>query len=915
MEYLDVLMDKMQIKKKYGTNLKDTDLEEYLENLIDVSFYDEETILYNVKNKYYYKLNKNEKNTENIKRYEVTLDILSIIYKYLYNINKINKESNVKFFYNNTALYYLIFAMLDYEYEINKPLTQMIYYPDVPANNYININEFKLYVEKCSEEDKDKNEQLKDISNAIDKLINKWNEVKNLEISKIYYLNFINRVLPKDFIKENNLNQTFNNYDDKKLYSINDFLLAFTIYYMNINDICKFFTYKTDKSYYQNGKIKYTINTDISSSTGKKLKFDNYTIVEAFSFVPLLKTDNDYNLSLITLINCKHIIYHLSKTPLSGYLSKIVLMNFLSTFEKHIIKIIRSNNLKELSSLKENVKLIFEKQLPHNYLYDFDFFIELLYYIQSNKHEINKDIGCKNEKIFEILKNPDINKILSGNINKSDHEQINIFGDIINTLIKTTDLFSNLFINLYANKKITELLTLEKYNIIKKNIYNSNYINLKKPYKFVRDFNNLNFYNNYIFKNITTVDIENYMYVKVFDETVKKYINKSFYDNFISNPYNNPRIILNDSKSLDHKFIIIKDCLYSLIFNKLISLKNYYYHEFSLHIGNEISYDDLCITFNYFFTALVNYINNNFTIEDSTIPIIYRIRTTNNDYENNKLYEFKNPKKNIFIKLSVLKKVENKHKLSHHHMSININFEKGYIDIYNPWGMKYNYQKNIYGNISELIEKYFKENFKAYLDEKLINFKYYTYNTMMKTQSEYEDFYNGFCETFGLIYNFIRINYFNNQLYSMNYIQEMINEYIMSYNHPLYFLFNFVLFTHLEYCNIFCKENKIEKINSNYYYKAIPLLLNNEKFEYALSYFKDNPSEFYKNYRSLMVNNDKIEVICNNYAKIFKLNNIENITNNNRYNKDNSNIDNLQQYNQTLLKNYTLQQPKIFIKV
>ena len=828
---------------------------------------------------------------ENI--YKQIINILYVIYNYLYEIVKLNREPTSKFFNNGISLILLMKCMILYE-------TKNFWASDKYSKNRINIKNFEdFFKDGYKELDEIKIQKKEEILKQINKMINKYEEIKNLQLVKIEFDQFLKKEISKinHFEKFKN---SFDDYNTDKEYSINDFLLAYVIFNMNINDISYKLSnlYKVEAQEKQEKKEIELYNIKDKVQNENIIKWINYNIFETETFDNLLNyPDFNYNLCLLTLICCKHIVYSKPIELLTPYSFKLLLLNFLAIFEKHINKIINENikiineNHLNISTLFEKVKFIYESKLTKQYLYDFKFFIDLLYLIINNQNIITKE-NCTNKKILKVFENNDISQILLLNIKKEDEEKMEIFINIITILLKnnkSNHLFNNFYISSIVTElfgktlALNELITKKTFENIRNTFYNPNYINFKKPYKFVRDFNNLVIYHNIIFKKITLKDIRNFIDHKNLENTI--------YERFHSYNQDIGNYSINEYSGIKGKSPFSQTC------SNLFENNNYNKNQFFLKLDNTITDEKIKSAFKHFFTKL------NIPTEDYIVNDESFVKIPKSD-------------KNILIYIVASAFVKNCPEYSAHFMSVNINFENGYIDFYNPWGYVFN-NTNEYANVSKKIKNYFKK-FSVYDNEKqkLYQLKLYCYDTMMKTQGEFENKYNGYCELWGNIYNFIRINYFNNAKYSMNYVQEMINEYIQSFNHPLYFLFNFVLFIYLIYCNN--SPNKIITTISQMFnviktFKYLPIEKGEDnKFNYVYEYLKNPNSKFYEIFRYLIVNPTKLQIINRNYNKLIK--SVEIISNNykNRINTNLNIINNYQSFSPLITKKNKELQNKIF---
>jgi hypothetical protein len=776
-----------------------------------------------------------------IGKFNLIIEFLTNIIDYFYIINKPNHKT-IKFFLNKFSLYYLIKTLIFYERNQEILYGRQKYYQNI--NKYmINLNEFMIYFRAHRI-----NPKHNEIFDSLNKMIEKFKFLngKN-QLSKLEFAQYI----PDNTLYVGDINNLFADYNEHKIYSVNDFILSFILYYYNINDISTFFTLNNDEP------INYIITDQIDRKIMKK---NNRNIFEIGTFNDLLLYPNiNYNLSLLILISSKHIIARIDNSNIR--MTELLFLNFLSNFEKDIIKNLYKFQ-REVSTINNNIINLHKISFDH-YFYDFKFFVDLLYLIQINQNIIDKT-NCKNEKLIKEFENHDIATILRNNVGKSDKEKLLIFINIAKKLLENNAV-NQLFTKFYTSSTITQFMTRTKLENIKKFTFNPNYINFKKPYKFVRDFNNLVLYHYIIFKSINTDEIKKFLNNdhNKFDSSFYEITNYLYYIHF--------RIYLDDSKewipSEIDKNEILQATMNTLACCKLISKRNnYYFNPLQLLLTTDMTYNDVIKSFNYFFMMFENFNDGYYqVIKDN--DYVFRIPS---DRYNLASYEIKKLQKNIVINIHTVSTKGS------HYMSVNINFEKHYIDIYNPWGSDFNDPRNVFSNISKHIEKYFKEYYNI-RDEQgnIINFTIYNYNTMMYTQSEYENFQQkdimGYCRIFGLIYNLVRINYFNSADYSMNYVQEMINEYVQTFNHPLVFLFHFVLFLYLEYCYNFTKQELVFDDENVALFRGLVLKhIDNTKYDYGYDSLCNPETVFYSRFRSLLINQNKIEIIGRNYARIFK---------------------------------------------
>jgi hypothetical protein len=161
--------------------------------------------------------------------------------------------------------------------------------------------------------------------------------------------------------------------------------------------------------------------------------------------------------------------------------------------------------------------------------------------------------------------------------------------------------------------------------------------------------------------------------------------------------------------------------------------------------------------------------------------------------------------------------------------------------------------------------KYYIEDIAKYLGQGYKRNMLNHFDSMVKMQFEIDDFdFNQFCNFYTIIYEFVRLLYFNKKEYIMNYVQEKIIEYFMSFNHLVYFL---VVFSFLFV--IRC-SNMPELCETLFYTKDDKKLF---KFNEL-----NNPSEImFAVYRQILLNTEFINAINNNFNKLFKPLNVKSL--------------------------------------
>jgi hypothetical protein len=872
----------------------------------------------------------NEKYEKSNNQDDLYYFITCIIYyliKIFYSVIIRNKEE-IRFYYQNRQFYYFIRLLCDYglKFANNK-------------NYSIVFENYKNYLKEHLQE------------NNIYDLVKKY-------IDKMYkILSFDNFQLIKNALLLDNYKMYNKPSFD---YNIFDFILAFIIKYTNVNDFTKLIikadmnnvNLKANLNIYPltNEITKEIENIRINEQQRRKL-FPNNNGTFIYEIKSLFESDYSnkiyssfdskntliFKLSVLFLIKSKHLIYHyntvidkpqqnekfvylfkelLLTTDINGnkkYNFKltnttkqqmdILHMNFLNNFEKHMIKAYNLKNNKGVSAvncdkipINELVKIIKENSIKYNTFYDFNYFIDLFYYLLNDKSKLNNIIQLDIGKLINAIKNitekikPIVEKelietqkklkekvkrldeiknhltILKEKQKDADKEIERIYKIIIILIniitAETIDNKINTFINLtkilLINNKYLHHFTIQPHNretkhtfepyeenILYNKMYNQNYVNLNKAYDFVNDFNDLTNYFIDVFKNLNS-------------ENINMSTNKPPLCNF-SDPYILEKIysIFNEHQNynVDEKTLIEKpeNLHYKYIHENLISCggdfiksfleeanKNYYMNNKDISIYTDIDYEILK-------TFLIEYFNKSITTEGKNKNFYIHFIARDN-YFNNRPYNM------------------------HHSSCLIINLEKKYIDIYSSLGMKpFDDTKDPYKKIYKNILKFFEEDFFTIINElndsdyKKKDFIINKYYEMMKMQPEYEwTTSTDNCLLFTSIYAFIRALYFDKADYTMNFIQEKINEYFISYNHPLYFL---IVFTFLYFVRC-CKKSKTLLYDRSSTIVYNNLVFINEEFN------KNNANYItiyiFKKYREIIDDPKLIYLHNTNFDKIFR---------------------------------------------
>ena len=732
-----------------------------------------------------YLMNEINKTKTNDECYELLDYLFNFLIEIIPEIDKERKE-DIKYFTNRLSGIYmytlvLINFMNNNEYDIKYNKNQNIYKNEfLNPQSIIKQNIMKQQIGGYFSKKINIKNYCNHIPNnlklkkILEKFINKLNSTKNL-----YLLNTA-------LISYSNYNPGL--YDDMIDYNINDFILSFLVYYQNLNDFSCINTFLN--KIYPDGYINiYKITEDIidiplldfcENIEKHPLKYNIYNLLESSQLNSLFNYKENFPLTLNTIIRCKHLIYHKSKFDNKEELL-FMFFNFLACFEKNIDKELIKNEHKirkifkkqnnvllkfkenmQLSNQnynqfyqKSNIEIIKEKinqihndKINNNYYYDFKYFTELLYCLLNSIKPIQENNIylplCNNYKIISLFLNFD------NNIDQK--ESIDLFLAIVYYLLNNNSDFHRFTTKYYNKDGLNDVDYTKKYE----RYYSINYINFKKPAKFVNILNNLSEYCWNIFENLDDNDIILNVYGNLKPDDDHKY------DCFVSK-----RIYANHDQIASVQLILNK------------------YKQIPFDHCNKISTNE----------------NNNY--EDFKKLIIDDL--TKNCIDNN---SFKN-NDTLFLNLTTNDNITKINTNARHANILIINFKEKYIDLYNPWGVsieEIKINKKVFGNQYSYLEKFFKEDFSNFITEfeekkgKLLNenekFKFYYFSNNPATQAGFEGRYDGFCMLFSFIYAIVRLLFFDERCYSMNYVQEMINEYMISINHYLYF-FEVVVFLYI----------------------------------------------------------------------------------------------------------------------
>ena len=793
-------------------------------NIININIQNIKNLLNNIASDYLLYLQYNN---------QISMNLSNLYKDYIYNNSILNIEADK---YNN--IIDLLIYIGDFFYAINKQnrnsfkyfknnsalyylIIVMIYHTKF-VNSYVNFENIKNSIlnNKININTLlghiDENIRLarinENIGFAVNKIIRKFTSSRNCVITdKLVQI-------------KHNIDLNFNQNDN---YSLNDFFLAFIINYININDSNKFIAKTIIDQDFNLIPNHYPLNIPIHDQYQREiLIYRNKTIFESGLFAYLLQYPTNYKLTLIILIKCKHII---CTKPFSNevYINNIIrdrnylllLYNAIATFEKHKRKF---NNFHHRC----------------DYYYNFDDIKQ--YYDTLNVNFNSKTTLIKNF-VNDLLRN-----------NQNDHH----------------------FSKLYVNHRIIANVGL-RLNRILRFYYNKYYISLKKVYRFVKDFNNVVFFNNIIFNNITTDDI-----IKFCNTETKSiyYFLSRFGDNFYVFKYSPSNDEINVLRQLqwdipqnnrDLVYPISPKTFYCDTWYNIINKNDdYCKNPFHLSIETDATYQNVRLKFNYFFNVISLICNNNYIIHNGELRFNRLLSVDEIRNSRFRTRDFNN--KNILININIIIDAEHSHNIS-----VNININKRYIDIYDSSFIN---SLHNYANVLQYIKTYFTNDFRLLNDNaEQIIFTLYSYAAHMQTQLENEESFKNYCITWNHIYCLMRIYYFNDSCYSMNYIQQLINEYIMSFNHPLYFLFNWILFIFLVYASMHNRDilrirsmNEYEHQNRIIgYHLSMPLINENNRFVYKIDYLRNPVTDFYRTLRSTIINTDKLNVICRNYNRIF----------------------------------------------
>ena len=791
-------------------------------------------------------------------------------------INKKNTE-NVRYLYINSYFYIFINQCIKYLYDNQNN-----------ENLIINKNIFIAY--------------LDNLQNTTDIIFNN-NTHNDIEIIK----NNINKLFSKITTKYSLLDKLFENYSSFEIFkpiniseqtnfNIIDFIIAFCLLLTNINDFSKF-SFKTVNT---NDNVNIEITDQDQYYNKDTLVKQLYTIYES-NILDILINNNGLTkekLALYVLIKCKKIIWNIPIIKEIHYFKKIkvLFLNFLVNFEKSIYKVLpeQYNNLN--LSIENALSMIYKDNLYKKikYFYDFEYFVKLLLYCincdcKLNMYDSNKlkaEINNKNIKklikhtsyFLEIYDKSSLNKFLK-------------FFTTSYTFLINNHIYHHFTLIPKNRKKIS------KIDLDNSNIYNKNYISFKRAFDFVKDFNDLtDYYCSLFFNNIARNNLDVSFTLRgedVFNSIFWLFQNMLhvYFDIYTKTgriPYSNP-LITEKRKKQEQQQSKHKEKEKQINEQQKSYYTEYLNHEPCIYASKMSSYSK-------FISSFLNLTkdNSNFIVlNDISIENTAKEKDIKKYFDENfasEIEKIKTEKKNLLLFYTIVNDQN-----ADHGSCIIINFEKGYVDFYNCFNMyKFSSESSeTYELIYPEIIKYFK-NLIMSIDKLKINV-YNHFDNMAKMQVEYDTkLFAEFCHHYTLIYEFVRLLYFNKKEYTMNYVQEKINEYFMSFNHLTYFMVVFSFLFALRCSNI------PDLYNSIFYYDK------NRKKLFKYKQLNDPDQLILVRYNQILLNPDYIKNINTNFNKLFKplridstyninVNNNINISNNNNYILQNDRIQNIQE--------------------
>lgn len=354
---------------------------------------------------------------------------------HLYMINS-HGYSNIKFFNNKFFYYSMILYLCSHK---------------IKKNNSIDLNYF-VYVflfNKQSVLFKWFNDMIKNF------------KIKNKSIS----------ILKVDYFIDNSgkkIKNHLSNFNLNKKYNIVDIILAFMLYYTNLNDITQAFNEDND-------------NINIIDNTNNLLTFNVYTIADRFELLELF--DYTKPLSLFCLINGKHILNHRKDYRNNKYFLKLLTFNYLTTFNANLLFSPYDTYNYDFRYYKDKFSKIMKDQTIPKFYDKLRLFIKEFendiantnenqhYFNLLTDNETNEDLIQKYKKFYNIdymyLK-----KVT--NLNIKFNKIMNVFANYFHDLIKNSDFDKIFLIKNYTQKRPLLYDFNYQFNPIKKltdNIY------------------------------------------------------------------------------------------------------------------------------------------------------------------------------------------------------------------------------------------------------------------------------------------------------------------------------------------------------------------------------------------------------------------------------------------------------------
>ena len=321
---------------------------------------------------------------DDIQKFNIIIKLLIKLLEYFTVINKYNR-SDIKYFNNKyfATINLYILALLhigsNNKSNINYETNEIIY------GGYnifkFNIKNLYNYISKNAKFDN----QLILLKDKFEKYINKLNDTNNLLL------------ITQEFNNRNLKNCNI----EKENYNVNDFIISFLLYYININDFNFINTFFSKIDIKNLTNISNTNKEMINIETENGLIHKLYNLIETGKFNCIFDYPDNFILTYNILFKGKHIIYH-KKIQETSKETDLILLNFLALFEKQIDKLLIKNHISLNIDLKEKIKIIHDYGLNTIRFYDFKFFCELLYCIYYDENTF---------KNFILQQGADINNI------------------------------------------------------------------------------------------------------------------------------------------------------------------------------------------------------------------------------------------------------------------------------------------------------------------------------------------------------------------------------------------------------------------------------------------------------------------------------------------------------------------------